>query len=296
MTFSDTLQAAVDAWVESGGDEQKELEVLTLLDTEDYRSLPYLERNRPFVTSSKLKEFEQCPYHAKLRYVDGLQMGFEEADHFVIGQAVDDWLTHGSDAYQGRYAAVAKRTEKAAEENAGKVLLTNSQAETIGRAVREFQTREFFPERPTKRNVIWLMFGRIPCKAELDHFDPHARRIGDVKTTASITTFDPMDYLFQMGFYYEGILERFDEKVEAELYVVDKHSDWSRSHCWLFTRPTLASVQGRIHHLASRWMDCQETGIWPHVNPDTHSGQRICWSSEFWSVCPFCKTDSKTIL
>ncbi len=295
MNTLDTLSALVHDYAESDGDEQIENTIIDLLDTPEYRSLPYIERNRPFLTSSKLKALKECPYHAYLRYVQEIDMGFETPDYFLIGQAVDDFLTHGEKEFWSKYKIVARRTEKTSEENPGVVLLTSTQGELIGNAVKEYASRDFFPQKPRKRNIIWLMGGMV-AKAELDHFDVENRVIGDIKTCANVAAFEPMSYALQMAFYAFAIEKKWGEKVEAELYVIDKHSDWSRSHKWRFCRPTLSSKYFELEKLAMQWKECLANDIWEHISPDTEEGREICWRSEFYSVCPFCKSDSATIV
>lgn len=289
--ISTKLQSAVDAWVASKGDPVKEQAVHEILDTPQYKALPYLERNRPFITASKLKEFAACPYHAWMKYVEEVPSPVEDdADYFVVGQAVDDLLTLGEEAYQEKYEVVARRSKEAE-----KVQLTNSQGAIVQNAAKEYLSREFFPKKPTKRNVLFLVHG-MPCKAELDHFDAEARRIGDIKTTASITTFKPSMYLLQFGFYSLGIALRFEESVDAELYVVDKGSDFSRSHKWVLSHATLREQHFQVERLVKQWKDCAELGIWPHVDTATEEGREVCWNSEYYPVCPFCKQMPETIL
>lgn len=285
------LQSAVDAWVASNGDPVKEQAVHDILDTPEYKALPYLERNRPFLTASKLKEFAACPYHAWLKYVDEVPSPVEDdADYFIVGQAVDDLLTLGEEAFGAKYEVVARRSK-----DAPKVQLTNSQGAIVQNAAKEYLSREFFPKQPTKKNVLCLVHG-MPCKAELDHFDAENRRIGDIKTTASITTFNPMSYAIQFGFYSLLIALRFEESVDAELYVVDKGSDFSRSHKWVLSHATLREQHYSVERLVKQWKECMEVGIWPHCNLDTEEGRKIAWSSDYWTVCPFCKSMPETIL
>lgn len=295
MTLQAQLQQAVNEWTASKGAEDKEQAVHAILDTPEYRALPYLQRNRPFVTSSKLKEFRECAFHAKMRYIDEIDPGQDQEDYFVIGSAVDRRLTDGEEAYQQQYVVVPRRTDKVAEENPGKVLLTGTQSATIDQAVKEYRSREFFPQTPQKRNVLFLLHG-LPCKAELDAFDPVSHTIGDIKTTSSITTFEPEMYTLQMAFYAFGIEKRFGEKVSAELFVIDKHSGWSRSHKWVFSQPTLQSHFFEVEELARQWKECSEVNIWPHVDPRTEHGLRTCWNSPYWPICPFCRAGSPTIL
>lgn len=215
------MQSAVDQWDATGGEKSRERTGLDLLDTLEYGSLQYL---TPTARSSRARSSR------KPKYLSELDMGLEEADHFVIiGQAADDRHAQGEEAYRERYAGIALRTEGAEEEKAGRVMLAGTQGTLVDQMTAKYRTRGFFPERPTKQNVIWLMFGKIPCMAVLDHFDAENRRIVDIKASTNIATFDPMSYAFWMGFYYEGILEAPRRAREAELYVIDKHADWCRS-------------------------------------------------------------------
>lgn len=266
----------IDRW-----DEQ---EILAFMQTPEYRNMPYETRNKPFITSHKLLELERCPYFAKLKYVECLPPPVDtDYEPFVIGTAVDDAITYGMEAFNDRYAAVARRTEKAGKENEGKILLTNGMDRTIRSAIGEYQTRHFFPQTPSKTNVLWQSFD-LPCKAELDHFDLEKGIIGDIKTTANIETFDPWNYRFQMAFYVLGVEKRHDIKANAELYVVDKNSDYSRSHKWVFKYETLQMEFGRIMRLMEQWKECQDSGRWPMVDLDTEQGRRALWSSEYYPI------------
>lgn len=291
MTPLASLQAAVDRWAASGSPDDENA-VLALLDSPDVRALPYAERNRPFLTSSKLKEFAACPYHAFLKYVEQVPSPVEPEDYFVIGQAVDDFLTHGEDAYRERYTVVSRRSENSPD---NRIQLTTAQGRTVKNAAAEYLSRDFFPKQPKKRNVICLVNG-IPCKAELDHWNPEERRIGDVKTTANITTFNPSMYFLQFGFYSLLVAMKWQEQVEAELYVVDKGTDFSRSHKWIFSRQTLMQQHYNVERLVKGWKDAMESGIWAHADMDTEEGRRIAWASEYYPVCPFCKAASPTVL
>lgn len=273
------------------GGKDSEEEILHLLDDPEIRSLPYLQRNKLFLTSSKLKAFKECPYHAKMQYVDGIDHGKQEEDYFVIGNAVDDYLTHGDSYFHDRYEVVSRRSE-----GASKKQLTKSSGEVVENCVYEYGSRAFFPQKLVKKNVIWLMHGMV-CKAELDHLDIENRRIEDTKTCANIATFDPRNYLLQMGFYSFGINKRYGDQVEAALNVVDKHSGWSRSHKWILSRHILQEQHYEIERLVRQWKACVESGIWPHCDMDTEEGRKIAWNSPYYAKhCSLCKSASPSIL
>lgn len=298
MPMETTLDNLVKKWVKKKS-LSAEQDVLAFLETDEYAAMPYAQKNHPFVTSSKLKAYQECPYHAFLKYVELMDMGFETADHFIIGQAVDDLLTHGSVYFNQKYYPCDMRLKASKEflaQHPEFIPLSLGDYAMIENMAKEYATRQFFPVKPIKKNIIWLMFEKIPCKAELDHFEEDSDLFEDTKTTASILTFDPNDYGLQMGFYYEGILEKLNQKRGAKLNVIDKHKNWTRSHSWIFSIPTLQSMQGEVHKLALEWHESMESEVWPHVDPSTWHGQKVCWNSEFYPVCPYCKVDVPTII
>jgi predicted NAD/FAD-dependent oxidoreductase len=99
-----------------------------------------------------------------------------------------------------------------------------------------------------------------------------------------------------MGFYSLGVTVKDGEQPEASLCVIDKGSDFSRSHLWTFTRQTLMSFDHQVEELARQWSECQSAGIWPHCDTRSEEGKKVCWSSEYWSICPICCQMPPTIL
>lgn len=254
--------------------------------TDEYLSMNYVERNKYFITASKLKLYAECPYFAKLKWIDGVDAEEEDKDYFIVGQALDDKLTR-PEYYEQKYEVVARRGVSE------KTQLTNSMGETVNKMYNEFLKNEMFPKEIKKKNVIWLAFDKYPCKAELDHYEPG--EIVDTKTTANILTFSPMNYLHQMTFYYGGILEKYNERCSAKLCVVDKY-EWARSHQWIFSKETLAGHLGRINQLIIDWVNSCETGLFPMCDVDTREGMEIAFSSPYYTLIPECRTTKPTII
>lgn len=328
------LNSLVDAWVANPGDDTKGA-LLAFMDTPAYYDLDYQTRNERFITSSKVKLLELCELFAKYKFEDQIDTGNDTSDALTIGSALDCLKTYGEEAYREKYAvmetrvsdidaaiaeAEAKREEalndvkkdgtlsaRGAKSAAsaeskisflksviGKTQLTAGQGDLIRQMAVECDLHPLFPKNFKKRNVVWLAFGKYPCKAELDHFDPE-RGIVDLKTTASVESFRAMNYLLQMAFYYNGLLEEDMMKYPAELCVVDKHT-WSRSHVWRFSTATLDGAQHTVNKLIQRYAECRETGIWRNPDPDTEEGMMLLWQSEFWPHCPLSRTSKPTEL
>src|SRR4051812_868017 len=106
--FSDQLQASVTAWVASSGAADREEAVHRLLDSDEYPTLGYHQKNAAFITAHKLLALENDPFLCKLEYVDLVPKPFDDGNEgMLIGQAVDDLVTAGHEAFQKRYVAVA---------------------------------------------------------------------------------------------------------------------------------------------------------------------------------------------
>lgn len=299
------LDTLIDAWIANPDGSAKQA-LLDYMDTPEYRALPYKERNKRFITSSKLKLFEACELFAKYKYEDEIITGFEASPALLIGGALDTLVTYGQEEYDEKYLVLARKTkddevyttdegyEMVVNDEVERYRLTASEQETIDRMRIECTKHPLFPREWQKRNIVWLAFGKYPCKAELDHFTTD-RGIVDLKTCADITSFRAMSYLLQMGFYYGGCLEEDLQKYTAELCVVDKNK-WSRSHVWKFGVETLDGVQGTINKMLLAYAEAQATGLWRGPDPDSQEGLELLWKSEFWDHCPLSRTSPPTEL
>ncbi len=293
MTISEQLQRAVDEWVASKGDPKKEQAVLNLLEKPEVKALEYRKRNAAFITSHKLMALEKDPYLCWLEYVQGIEPPVsEEREAMFVGQAVDDLVTSGEQAFKDRYVAVPRRDKKTEEANPGKMLLTNGQLQTVTNAHKEFLTRHFFPREIKKRNLLCIAFG-LPLKGELDGFDDETKRPQDLKTTANLNTFLEDfrpgrllydRYIFQQATYAYIYEMGQGERVDAcELLVVDKYQ-WCRSHKFVISYPTLQAQFYRIEKLLQDWKLYQESEIWPFsLRLDTPEGLKAFNDSPYYS-------------
>ena len=286
-----TMEKLIDKWRKKPKDEAIRKEITQFLEDPDYQNMGtggenYILRNRPFLTAHKLKCFKENPFFAYLAYEKEEVMDFEEPEAFVIGQAVDDYLTHGKKSFEDKYEIVSRRKDESE-----KIQLTNGQGKTVLNAAAEYETRHFFPKKPVKQNIVFLLLGKIPCKIELDHLE-FGSHFGDVKTTANIETFDPLkwEYDFLMSFYYSGILELYNEKLPGHLYVLDKNASQCRSDCFVFRVETLSAWQPRILELIKEYVQCQVSGIWPfRLDLNSSKEDRVkFFRSQFYSH-PLCQ-------
>lgn len=228
----------------------------------------YIEKNRGFITSHKLKQFLTCEKTYELKYekeIPDPTESFLDADALIVGRAIDDLLTDGPEEFAKKYAVISRRTEKAVAELAeqGKTPLTPSQKKLIDQMMKEYNARAFtgfFPNTLTKK-VVEIEFGGFRLRGELDHFDPEINRIHDLKSCANVQTFNAMYYVFQMSFYQFMLEESEGIKADAMLEVCDKYSNYSRSRAYLFTKGTLESYRYQIIKGLEDLKFAQESGF-----------------------------------
>lgn len=307
-----------------GKDQGAKKAVQEFVETDEYYAIPYQHRNLYFVTASKLRTYDVLPEQAHKQYIECIQFPWMEKDYFRIGTAFDYRITNGEEKYMDRYVPVTRRmdvdieleeTKKAIEESKndlkkdgtrsatgikkeqscilkleeleklkGKTQLTESEWNILNNMTQEYRNQTVFPQEPKKLTLFWLAYGKIPCKAELDHWDEKNCRIWDIKTTSSITTFDPSNYLLQMGFYFSGVQEEMMLRPEAALAVVDKGTDFSRGCPFGFKVETLMAVQDKINNLIMQWKDSMETGIWPSIGKNNKEALKVYWDSDYYPV------------
>lgn len=320
-TMDDLLNAWIAG---GGADKGAKAAVEQFVTTDEYYAIPYQHRNLYFVTASKLRTYEVLPEQAHKQYIECIDLPWLDKDYFRIGRAFDFRITEGEDKFANTYVPVSKRVDVDTEINEakrrieeaqqdvkkdgtrsatgikteqnciakledllkikGKHQLTESQWAIVKNMTEEYRKQTVFPQNPKKLTLFWLAFGKVPCKAELDHWDENECRIWDIKTTSSITQFDPRQYLLQMGFYFAGVQEELMLRPEAALAVVDKGTDFSRGCPFGFKVEDLIAVQERINRLIIQWKDSMETGMWPSAGENSREALRVYWDSDYYPL------------
>lgn len=224
----------------------------------------YLTKNRGFITSSKIKEFLRCQKCYRYKYIDEIpdptESGeFYDKDHFLIGQALDDRLTHGEKEYKKMYETVSKRSK-----DAKKIQLTNAHSRTVDALTKEFLASSLFCHEP-KKHIIETEYAGLKLRAELDDIELEKQVIRDVKSCANIAKFNPDFYLLQMSFYQWLVEETEGIKCDAMLEVVDKYKYFSRSKAVLYSKYSLESYRGRILQALEDIKLAHESGIYANA-------------------------------
>lgn len=307
-----------------GADKGAKAAVEEYVVTDEYYAIPYQHRNLYFVTASKLRTYEILPEQAKKQYIDCIDLPWADKDYYRIGRAFDFRVTDGEQRFLEKYVKVPRRVnvdgeieaaQRKAEEAKGDVKkdgtrsatgikgeqsaiarmeelmklkgkhqLTEAEWNVVENMTKEYRLQPTFPQEPKKLTLFWLAYGKIPCKAELDHYDHENNRIWDMKTCANITTFDARHYLLQMAFYFAGIQEELMLRPEAALAVVDKGTDFSRGCSFGFKVEDLMAAQDRINRLVNQWVDSMETDTWPNAGANSREALKIYWDSDYYPL------------
>lgn len=223
------------------------------LEKEPSLGLDYVEKNKQFITASKIKAFEQDPYSYKLKYIDLVPDPTEEPDYFIVGQAFDDMLT-SPDEFEAKYSVVSRRMGKS-----DKIELTTTQNKTLQAMANEFFAQKMFKQKP-KKKVFVLEYKGFLLKAELDDYDKENRTIRDVKTISSVHRIEPEAYLLQACFYEWLAEERTGQRHDVVFQYVDK-SPIPRSHAVHYQKITLASYRQHMWRRLDELIEAHEMDL-----------------------------------
>lgn len=284
--------------------------------SEEYQKLPYAVKNYHFITSSKLKSFEICPYAYKLEYIDLIPKpeGWEDKDHFVIGKALDDKLTLGLPYYEKNYCVVQRRFDLDEEiiklgqkiESAQKKINKDGSRSAVGLKEEESAKMaiELLIARQNQTQLTETM-AKIVEQAEKEFkqnelFNSHPKKkvlflewsgmllkaelddfdgetIRDIKTVSNILNFEPEDYLIQACFYHWLVEENTNTRANVIYEVVDKYTYFSRSCAWEYSQSTLTSARGRLLNILSNLKDSKDTGLFMQTND-----QKVKYNSPYY--------------
>lgn len=225
-------------------------------ESDEAKTLTYAQKNAPFITGSKLQAFKRCPFCYKKKFIELLPDPTEgDKDYFIIGQALDDLLTHGDDAFLQKYEVVAKRGESE------KIQLTKAMAGTVGLMAGEFKENPLFSKVAPKKKIMFHPWGKFLIKIEMDDFDGKNLVIRDLKSCANIKNFDPSFYITQATLYHWVVEENTGNRFKVEYEVMDKNTSFSRSRLVTYNETTLLAHRGTLLQQLEELMDAHDTDM-----------------------------------
>ena len=249
--------------------------------------LSYIERNRGFITYSKLKAFRFCQQLYKQKYMDEIVLEEEDNDALIFGQAFDT-LVQGEDKFAEKFVAVAKRTDKAREENPGKVLITPAQLDTLNRCYDESKRQPLYRPDGDKQVEIIIPYKGFQLKATMDKLFLKEKEIRDVKTAASIQGLGKIfqdrstlqSYIDQLTFYQFCVQMKHDVLCDGVLEVFTKETP-VRSQMFKASAQTLLDNRGVLLGEIDKMIETINFGIFES------SERSKCLECEAYGVCPF---------
>ena len=205
----------------------------------------YIERNRGYITASKLKTFlTYWPEVYYKQYVEELKLDDDNKDYFILWTALDDLLSYGEADFYKKYALKEKMLKADLEKalnNKGiefmrwtkvteleslyywdKVLLSPSMWEKIIGMYKELKRQplaDLGSEYDTQVELTAEYKG-LKLKWTLDRFSKDKSLIRDWKTSWNLNYFEynldnTFDYVLSMSFYY--ILVKLNHSIECDV-------------------------------------------------------------------------------
>lgn len=222
----------------------------------------YVIRTRNIITSSKLKCFLNNPVEYKLKYVDEVEIEWEDKRYFVVWWAFDYLIAEWEEKFLEKYyiddwlvkdELLQKAKEKWEIEesvlkkwklpelrayiydwrNESKIRLTPAEWRDIMWMYREVMRQpiaDMWSEYET-HHQIQAKYKSLTIWWELDRFSLEKKLIRDWKTTGRIDFFEydmseTFDYIMSMAFYYTLVKINYDIDCEVILDVIHKNSPY----------------------------------------------------------------------
>ena len=274
----------------------------------DNKEQSYIEKNRWFITASKLKYFlSYWPEAYKLKYIDELPPENQKReDYFKVWTAFDDLLSYWEEMFYSKYAI--KKNLKKDELKAlmdeewieypakalvaelesiyywDKIMLTESQWESILGMYKEVKRQPLidFGSNYEAQVEIETTYKWLKLKWTLDRLSLDKKMIRDWKTSWQISYFEynmdtTFDYIMSMAFYYVLVLTKYNVKCDAVLDVL--WTTYPYQYYWYKLNPQqlFDKVADKIKPWLDALIECYETWIWESVYPISYDTEWKHW-------------------
>lgn len=263
----------------------------------DEKELTYIEKNRWYITPSKLKYFIQFwPEAYKKKYIDEISTGDEDKRYFLIWTAFDDLCSYGSKKFFEKYCIkekllksdlIEKLTNEWIEFDKkalvwdleklyywNKIMLSASEWETILWMYKEAGRQPLVDMWwwYESQKEITCEYKSLKLKWTLDRFSADKKLIRDWKTTASVDYFEyNMDtklwYVLSMAFYYLLAKTKYNISCDVILDVLGKKSPFVYYWYKLTKDQLFEQIRNKIIPWLDALIECIETDTRESVYP-----------------------------
>lgn len=266
----------------------------------------YLDKNRWFITASKLKYFlTYWPEAYYYKYVKEIILEEKEKDYYLVWTAFDDLVSFREEKFFDKYYIddwslkedLVKRCEELGINSKGtvnelrerlywdKIKLTQWQGEQIFWMYEEVKRQPIVElDDPTYQCQVDIEceFEWLKLKGTLDRLSLEKKMIRDRKTSWQFQNFEynidtTFDYILSMAFYH--VLVKVNHWIDCEviLDVLGKQKPYPYMWYKLDKSSLLASLDNKIIPGLRALKKCQETDTWESIHPIGYVTQNRYW-------------------
>lgn len=269
---------------------------------ENLSTKDYLDRNRWFVTASKLKYFlTYGPEAYYYKFVKEIILEEEEKDYYTVWTAFDDLLSYGEDFFNDKYYIdewllkedlIKKCEEKwfittwkvedlKARLYGDKIKLTPMQWEAVLGMYREAKRQplvDLWNPLYMAQKDLECEFEWMKLKGTLDRLNLEEKMIRDRKTSWQFQTFEynietTFDYILSMWFYYTLVKVNFGVDCDVILDVFWKSKPYPYMWYKLDKARLLSSLENKIIPWLRALKECYEKDEWKSIYPIDYNTQ-----------------------
>lgn len=263
---------------------------------ENNSSREYLDKNRWFITASKLKYFLTFwPEAYYYKFVKEIILEEEEKDYYTVGTAFDDLLSYGEDFFTDKYYIdewllkddLIKKCEEKGFRIDGKVedlkkrlyrdkiKLTPLQWESVLWMYKEAKRQplvDLWNPLYMAQKDIECEFEGLKLKGTLDRLNLEEKMIRDRKTSGQFQNFEynletTFDYILSMAFYYTLVKVNYKIDCDVILDVFGKSKPYPYMWYKLDKVRLLSSLENKIIPWLRALKECYEKDEWKSIYP-----------------------------
>lgn len=266
----------------------------------------YLEKNRWFITASKLKYFLTFgPEAYYYKFVKELILDEPEKDYYVVWTAFDDLVSYGETYFFDKYYIdewllkddLIKRSKELGLNTDWKVedlrkrlywdkiKLTQMQWDAVFGMYAEIKRQplvEFWDQSYKKQVDIECEFEWLKLKWTLDRLSLERKMIRDWKTSWQFQNFEynletTFDYILSMAFYYVLVKVNYNIDCDVILDVLGKNKPYPYMWYKLDKPRLLWSLETKIIPWLRALKECYNRNEWYSIHPISYNTQNKYW-------------------
>lgn len=256
----------------------------------------YLDKNRGFITASKLKYFLTFwPEAYYYKFVKEMVLEDSEKDYYLVWTAFDDLVSYGEDFFFDKYYIdegllkddLIQRCEELGLNTSWKVedlrarlygekiKLTKLQGEQVFGMYNEIKRQPLvaFDDKSYQAQVdIECEFEWLKLKWTLDRLSLEKKMIRDWKTSGQFQNFEynletTFDYILSMAFYYVLVKVNYETDCDVVLDVLGKTKPYPYMWYMLDKPRLLSSLETKIIPGLRALKECYDSNEWKSVYP-----------------------------